>query len=68
MKTASIVIYRETGDYRRKTTEKAGFRFLRRLSRRGERAKLFTVRGPFDGYRTPAIQQADAWDNSIIIK
>ena len=67
MKTATIVIYRTSGDYRKKTTDKAGFRYMRRLAARGERAKLWTSRGPFDGYRTPAIKQADAWDNSIII-
>jgi hypothetical protein len=72
MKTATLCIY-ESGSivFQKKTTSKAGFRFMRRLSRKGISAKLWTERGPFDGYRTLSIGAQNnrcGFDNSIVIK
>jgi len=72
MKTATICIY-EAGSitFRKKTTLKAGFRFMHRLSRKGITARLWTDRGTFDGYRTIACgiqNNRCGFDNSILIK
>jgi hypothetical protein len=72
MKTATLCIY-ESGSivFQKKTTSKAGFRFMRTLSRKGISAKLWTERGPFDGYRTSSIGAQNnrcGFDNSIVIK
>ena len=71
MKTAKLCIY-ENGSivFQKKATSKAGFRFMRRLSRKGITARLWTDRGPFDGYRTTSIgAQINncGFDNSIVI-
>jgi hypothetical protein len=72
MKTAKLCIY-ENGSivFQKKATSKAGFRFMRRLSRKGITARLWTDRGPFDGYRTTSIGAQNnrcGFDNSVIIK
>jgi hypothetical protein len=72
MKTAKLCIY-ENGSivFQKKTTSKAGFRFMRRLSRKGITARLWTDRCPFDGYRTTSIGAQNnncGFDNSVIIK
>jgi hypothetical protein len=72
MKTATLCIY-ESGSiaFRKKTTPKAGFRFMRRLSRKGIPARLWIDRGPFDGYRTIACgiqNNRCGFDNSTLIK
>ena len=72
MKTAKLCIY-ENGSivFQRKTTNKAGIRFMRRLSRKGIAARLWTDRGPFDGYRNISIGTQNnncGFDNSIVIK
>jgi hypothetical protein len=41
-------------DKKRGCSEKAGFRMMRLLAKKNLPAKLYTPRGPYCGYRTPA--------------